>query len=56
MKRMADLKVRKPISEYEREITRAYLRGDNEEAQDIEKELYEKYPKYAIGDIPDVEE
>ena len=48
--------VRKSIEWYEREITRAYLRGDNEEAHRIEKELYGLYPKWAIGDTPDDEE
>ena len=40
------------IEEYEREITRAYLRGDNEEAHRLEKEYYNKYPSRAVGDIP----
>jgi len=43
----------KTIKEYERNITRAYLQGDNEKAHQIEKELYARYPKHAIGDIPD---
>lgn len=50
---------RKPcrtIPDYEREITRAYLVGDNNGAHVIEKELYQKYPKHAIGDIPDMDE
>jgi len=45
----------KTITEYEREITRAYLRGDNEKAHEIERELYKKYPAHAKGDIPDKE-
>ncbi len=44
---------KKTIAEYEREITRAYLSGDNEGAHKIEQELYSKYPKHAIGDISD---
>jgi len=41
------------VQEYEREITRAYIRSDNEEAHRLEAELYKTYPKWAVGDIPD---
>jgi len=47
---------KKTISEYEKEITIAYIQGDNEKAHQIEKELYQAYPKHAIGDVPDTEE
>lgn len=47
--------MRKTIAEYEKEITRAYLAGDNDKAHEIERELYREYPKHAIGDIPDGE-
>lgn len=44
---------RKTIVEYEKEITIAYIQGNNEKAHQIERELYETYPKWAIGDLPD---
>ena len=44
---------KKSIAQYEKEITRAYLQGDNEKAHQIEVELYRVYPKWAIGDVPD---
>lgn len=44
---------KKTIAEYEKEITVAYLQGNNERAHQLEKELYKAYPKWAKGDIPD---
>lgn len=47
---------KKSIAQYEKEITIAYIQGNNEKAHQIEDELYKVYPKHAIGDIADREE
>lgn len=46
----------KTIADYEKEITIAYINGENDKAHRIEDELYTAYPRHAIGDVPDKDE
>ncbi len=50
---MKNQKRKKTIAEYEKEITIAYIQGNNTKAHQLEKELYKVYPKWAKGDLPD---
>lgn len=46
----------KTIAEYEKEITIAFIQGDNEKAHELMDELYTNYPRWTKGDVPDKED